>query len=349
VRTEPSPIHGKPIRYCTACGASWDVPEKEEPPAHDPGRPHLINGEFQSDKYPTCPRGKVPLSCKDPTAQDLLWEYAQRRRAVDAEFGDDLEEALRLAGYVPPKKEEPAGPSDEDIPIPNHVHVHERYRPVWRNGFCDGYRAGRAQWELDASDEASGDDEEPELLRAHRIAWELEIKKSTPPFNAAMLGAQEGFRAGRASLADELAKLRKLHEGTGVALDHWRKEAMDSQQAHASTLDDLSEAKKELSAKDQRIAELQVLLSARDEMIQQQAGALEEKYARIAELESAPECGATNPFFPSEACALPKGHGGTRHVPKNQMAERIAELEAKNAELEKRVAAAIPDALRPKA
>jgi hypothetical protein len=64
---------------------------------------HLIAGEFQSDKYPSCPRGKVPLSVKDPTAQDLLCVYAQRRRAVDAEFSDDLEEALRLAGYVPPR------------------------------------------------------------------------------------------------------------------------------------------------------------------------------------------------------------------------------------------------------
>jgi len=62
---------------------------------------HLIDGEFQSDKYPTCPRGKVPLSVKDPTAQDLLWEYAQRRRAVDAEFSDDLEAALRATGYKP--------------------------------------------------------------------------------------------------------------------------------------------------------------------------------------------------------------------------------------------------------
>lgn len=62
---------------------------------------HLIDGEFQSDKYPTTPRGKVPLSCKDPTAQDLLWEYAQRRRVVDAEFSDDLEAALRNAGYHP--------------------------------------------------------------------------------------------------------------------------------------------------------------------------------------------------------------------------------------------------------
>ncbi len=62
---------------------------------------HLIDGEFQSDKYPSCPRGKVPLSCKDKTAQDLLWEYAQRRRAVDAEFSADLEQALRSAGYEP--------------------------------------------------------------------------------------------------------------------------------------------------------------------------------------------------------------------------------------------------------
>ncbi len=63
---------------------------------------HLIDGEFQSDKYPTCPAGKVPLSVKDKTAQDLLWVYAQRRRAVDAEFADDLVTALRNAGYVVP-------------------------------------------------------------------------------------------------------------------------------------------------------------------------------------------------------------------------------------------------------
>lgn len=61
---------------------------------------HIVDGEFQSDKYPTCPRGKVPLSVKDPTAQDLLWEYAQRRRAVDAEFSADLETSLIAAGYL---------------------------------------------------------------------------------------------------------------------------------------------------------------------------------------------------------------------------------------------------------
>lgn len=66
---------------------------------------HLIDNEFQSDKYPTCPRGKVPLSVKDKTAQSLLWEYAQRRRVVDAEFSDDLETALKAAGYRPPSNE----------------------------------------------------------------------------------------------------------------------------------------------------------------------------------------------------------------------------------------------------
>jgi hypothetical protein len=65
---------------------------------------HLIDGEFQSDKYPTTPRGKVPLGVRDEMAQDLLWEYARRRRRVDAEFSDDLEAALRLSGSSPPIK-----------------------------------------------------------------------------------------------------------------------------------------------------------------------------------------------------------------------------------------------------
>jgi hypothetical protein len=64
---------------------------------------HIVNGEFQSDKYPTCPPSKVPLSVRDKSAQDLLWEYAQRRRWFDAEFASDLETALRTAGFNPPK------------------------------------------------------------------------------------------------------------------------------------------------------------------------------------------------------------------------------------------------------
>lgn len=59
------------------------------------------DGDFQSDKYPLCPPGKVPLSVKDPTAQDLLWEYAQRRRKVDTEFSEDLETVLRANGFIP--------------------------------------------------------------------------------------------------------------------------------------------------------------------------------------------------------------------------------------------------------
>ncbi len=65
---------------------------------------HIVDGLFQSDKYPTCPPGKVPLSVKDSKAQDLLWEYAARRESVDAEFSADLRQALITAGYVPPPK-----------------------------------------------------------------------------------------------------------------------------------------------------------------------------------------------------------------------------------------------------
>lgn len=63
---------------------------------------HLIDDRFQSDKYPDCPRGKVPLSTKDPLAQDLLWKLAGRYERVDREFADDLRAALLIAGYVPP-------------------------------------------------------------------------------------------------------------------------------------------------------------------------------------------------------------------------------------------------------
>lgn len=77
------------------------APVEPAPVPGEPRHPHIVDGEFQSDKYPTCPRGKVPLSVKDPTAQDLLWTYAQRRRSVDAEFSDDLEWALRSKGYEP--------------------------------------------------------------------------------------------------------------------------------------------------------------------------------------------------------------------------------------------------------
>jgi hypothetical protein len=71
---------------------------------------HLVEVDgvltFQSNKYPTCPPGKVPLSVKDKSAQPELWRYAQTRRAVDADFTRDLETALRIAGYGPPTPRE---------------------------------------------------------------------------------------------------------------------------------------------------------------------------------------------------------------------------------------------------
>lgn len=63
------------------------------------GREHLtVTNEFQSDKYPWCPAGFVPLKVTDPMATTLLWAYAGRRRVVDKEFSRDLEEALLYAG-----------------------------------------------------------------------------------------------------------------------------------------------------------------------------------------------------------------------------------------------------------
>lgn len=75
-------------------------------------------GKFQSDKYPGCPAGKVPLSVSDKTAQDLLWEYAQRRRVVDAEFSVDLETCLLRAEFVPPVAPTRVGlPGEDGCPL----------------------------------------------------------------------------------------------------------------------------------------------------------------------------------------------------------------------------------------
>lgn len=63
------------------------------------GREHLtVTNEFQSDKYPWCHAGFVPLKVTDPLATDLLAQYADRRRTIDAEFSRDLHDALAAAG-----------------------------------------------------------------------------------------------------------------------------------------------------------------------------------------------------------------------------------------------------------
>ena len=59
------------------------------------GRDHLtVTNEFQSDKYLWCSAGFLPIKITDPTARDLLLQYAERRKSVDAEFARDLEEAI---------------------------------------------------------------------------------------------------------------------------------------------------------------------------------------------------------------------------------------------------------------
>lgn len=83
---------------------------------------HIVNGQFQSDKYPTCPPGKVPLSVKDPMAQPELWSYAQKRRSVDAEFSEDLEMALKAAGYEP---------RHMSMNPERHPHIEELGRELW--------------------------------------------------------------------------------------------------------------------------------------------------------------------------------------------------------------------------
>ena len=57
---------------------------------------HLIDGQFQSDKYPWCKRGFIPLKITDPNARKVLREYAELRRSVDSAFADDLLEAIRI-------------------------------------------------------------------------------------------------------------------------------------------------------------------------------------------------------------------------------------------------------------
>lgn len=65
----------------------------------DEGHPHLIHGEFQSDKYPTTPRGFFPMKISDKLAQDLLWIYAGRHQSIDLQLSSDLLTALMSKGF----------------------------------------------------------------------------------------------------------------------------------------------------------------------------------------------------------------------------------------------------------
>jgi len=55
---------------------------------------HIVNGEFQSDKYPWCKAGFVPLKITDPMAQEPLRMYAEARKKKDPQFSADLIKCL---------------------------------------------------------------------------------------------------------------------------------------------------------------------------------------------------------------------------------------------------------------
>ncbi len=58
-------------------------------------------GNFQSDKYPWCAPGFVPLKLTDVMAQAPLMAYAQRRASVDLGFATDLMVCLAAQGFLP--------------------------------------------------------------------------------------------------------------------------------------------------------------------------------------------------------------------------------------------------------
>lgn len=64
---------------------------------------HIIDGQFQSDRYPTAPRDTVPMDIHNPRFQDLIWIYAERWRTEDPAFADDLQDCLRRSGFEPEK------------------------------------------------------------------------------------------------------------------------------------------------------------------------------------------------------------------------------------------------------
>jgi len=60
---------------------------------------HIVDGQFQSDKYDWCPPGFVPLKITDPMAFGPLIAYAKERQKVDPQFSKDLLEAVMRASF----------------------------------------------------------------------------------------------------------------------------------------------------------------------------------------------------------------------------------------------------------
>lgn len=62
---------------------------------------HIVDGKFQSDKYPWCQPDFVPLKVTDTLAQPYLWATACMYDAMGDDFGRDLKKRLLTAGYKP--------------------------------------------------------------------------------------------------------------------------------------------------------------------------------------------------------------------------------------------------------
>ena len=58
---------------------------------------HIVDGQFQSDKYPWCKPGFVPLKLTDASCWPMLLAYANVRERVDPEFAADLRTAVNDA------------------------------------------------------------------------------------------------------------------------------------------------------------------------------------------------------------------------------------------------------------
>lgn len=157
------------------------------------------NGEFQSDKYPSCPAGKVPLSTKDKSAQDLLWYYAQRRRAIDSAFADDLEFALTKNGYVP-------SPSDTESNLLSLVMDRLVDTPSW---LFEVRAAATEALALISSlrTKLAAAEAEVEKLRLERSSWKntnvLEKNTELARSNSKLARCVECFRQNARKLADK--------------------------------------------------------------------------------------------------------------------------------------------------
>lgn len=57
------------------------------------------DGEFQSDKYPWCKAGFVPLKLTDPHARLVLEVYSELHMTKDPEFATDLLTCIRKIRY----------------------------------------------------------------------------------------------------------------------------------------------------------------------------------------------------------------------------------------------------------